>query len=169
MLSPAVRCTGEGGMRPEQSAHIGSPELPYHTQPLATAPIATDPSVSDTTPCGCTISPHTAPLSHCRRMGGHLSPSWHKVQWGGMSPQSPLGHCTPGGNPGLNPPASLLSVDCKGLQGPVPHSLGEGRLVPGVCPWEVEVTWIAQGQRPPVGVRAGGVAPGPPVPPLALS
>lgn len=40
-LSLAFRLPGEGGIKPEQSAHIGSPELPCYTQPLTTAPTST--------------------------------------------------------------------------------------------------------------------------------
>lgn len=63
----------EGGTKPEQSAHIGSPELPCQTQALTIAPhqpLATNPGVSDTIPRGCSLTPHSL-LSHWRKTGGH--------------------------------------------------------------------------------------------------
>lgn len=63
----------EGGTKPEQSAHIGSPELPCQTPSLTIAPhqpLATNPGVSDTIPRGCSLTPHSL-LSYWRKTGGH--------------------------------------------------------------------------------------------------
>lgn len=63
----------EGGTKPEQSAHIGSPELPCQTQALTIAPhqpLATNPGVSDTIAHGCSLTPHSL-LSHWRKTVGH--------------------------------------------------------------------------------------------------
>lgn len=58
------KLTGEGGIQPGQSAHIGSPELPCHTESLTIAP---PPATLPPTPACQT---HAQPCSHCRRMVG---------------------------------------------------------------------------------------------------
>lgn len=62
---PAFRLTGEGAIRPKQSAHIGSPTCPItlslHDPLPTTSPL--NPSESDAIPFGCTISP--TPIQPC--------------------------------------------------------------------------------------------------------
>lgn len=114
-VSLAFRLTGEGGIKPEQSAHIGSPELPSYTQPLTTAPTSTTlpPTLPYQTQSHVDAQSHpTYPHSHWRT-GGHLPFPEESVVWGDIV-TSPLRALHTAGL--ASPlPASLPSVPTKGL------------------------------------------------------
>ncbi|KAF6344873.1 hypothetical protein mRhiFer1_010249 [Rhinolophus ferrumequinum] len=74
-LSLAFGLPGEADVKPQQSAHIGSPELPCYTQPVTTAPTSATlpPALPHQTQLHAdAVSPHIAPRSRWRRTGGHL-------------------------------------------------------------------------------------------------
>lgn len=135
-----------GGTKLVQSAHIGSPESPCHTQPLtiASPPPTTRPltRVSNTSHVDAQSRP-TGPLLTGEETGGHLS-SLFSVVGEGAAPAS----CTP-------PPHLPLLCSPRGWFGASPPRAGslaeEGRLVPGIWPWAGEGAWISQDQRPQAG------------------
>lgn len=116
--SLASRLTGEGGIQPEQSAHIGSPELPCHTESLTIAP---PPATLPPTPACQTQSvrsvdapSHPAqPCSHTA--GGRWALASPLVWWGCY--HKPLR--------ALHSPAPSLPVACRGWFGASPPLAGK--------------------------------------------
>lgn len=110
---PAFKLTGEGAVRPEQSAHIGSPGLPCHTQPSRHphqphCHRARRVRYSPTWMHGLT---HTASVSQWKR-AGRLSEVWETL------PQASQALHT---RRAWAHPVSRPSVACKGLGvGPAP-------------------------------------------------
>lgn len=110
MLSPAFRLTGESGFSQNNQPILGHPSRPVTLSPSRQHSHQAHchrPQHVRYTPIWMHNHPHTAPLSHWSRTGGHLALQ-NKGWYGGMAPPAPSGHCTPAG-PGLPhlPPSPL--------------------------------------------------------------
>lgn len=147
--SPAFRLIGEGGTKPGQSAHIGSPESACQAQPLTIAPPPPPPTTWPLTPV-CQTQPHVDAVPPHRARAHAGGDGWAlvfpvSVVWEGAA----SGHCTP-------LPCTCCSLCCPrgwfGASSPLGGSLAEeGRLVPGIWPRAGEGAWVSQDQRPQAG------------------